>query len=54
LSSDYLKELFEKHNPEGSYIGELAVAPEFEDNFPERGLNICLFQMPDFGNHPVS
>ncbi len=54
LSSDYLKELFEKHNPEGSYIGEMAVAPEFEDNFPERGLNICLFQMPDFGNHPVS
>lgn len=54
LSSDYLQELFEKHNPEGAYLGEMAVAPEFEDKYPERGLNICLFEMPDFGNPPVS
>jgi len=54
LSSDYLQELFEKHNPEGAYLGEMAVAPEFADKYPERGLNICLFQMPDFGNRPVS
>ena len=54
LSSDYLQELFDKHNPEGSYLGEMAVAPEFEDKYPERGLNICLFEMPDFGNPAVS
>jgi len=54
LSGDYLQELFEKHNPEGSYLGEMAVAPEFEDKFPERGLNICLFEMPNFGNPAVS
>ena len=54
LSGNYLQELFEKHNPEGAYLGEMAVAPEFEDKYPERGLNICLFEMPDFGNRPVS
>lgn len=47
LSSDFLLQLFEKHNPEGRYIGELPVAPEFADKYPERGLNICEFRMPD-------
>lgn len=46
LSGDYLQQLFAKHNPEGAYLGEMAVAPEFEDKYPERGLNICLFEMP--------
>ncbi|GJM13679.1 MAG: methyltransferase [Pseudohongiella sp.] len=45
-SADYLVELFGKHNPGGSYLGEMAVASEFEDKYPERGLNICLFEMP--------
>ena len=54
LSSEYLQALFEKHNPEGVYLGEMAVAPEFEDKYPERGLNICLFEMPDFGNQATS
>ncbi len=47
LSGEYLQELFEKHNPEGAYLGEIAIAPEFEDKYPERGLNICLFEMPN-------
>lgn len=47
LAADYLLELFMRHNPEGSYIGEMAVAPEFLDKYPERGLNICHFQMPE-------
>jgi len=47
LSADYLQEQFEKHNPDGTYLGEMAVAPEFEDKYPERGLNICLFEMPE-------
>jgi len=46
LSSEFLLELFEKHNPAGRYVGELPVAPEFADKFPERGLNICEFRMP--------
>lgn len=46
LSADYLQELFAKHNPEGRFLLEMAVAPEFEDKYPERGLNICLFEMP--------
>lgn len=54
LSVDYLQELFDKHNPEGIYLGEIAVAPEFKDKYPERGLNICLFEMPDFGNSAVN
>jgi len=49
LSGEYLQELFEKHNPEGAYLGEMAIAPEFEDKYPERGLNICLFEMPNLG-----
>ena len=47
LSAEYLQELFQKHNPGGDYLGEMAVAPEFEDKYPERGLNICLFEMPN-------
>lgn len=47
LSGEYLQKLFEEHNPEGAYLGDMAVAPEFEDKYPERGLNICLFEMPD-------
>jgi len=30
------------------------VAPEFKDKYPERGLNICLFEMPNFGNSTVN
>tara|TARA_B110000858_G_scaffold115070_1_gene131517 strand:- start:34467 stop:35399 length:933 start_codon:yes stop_codon:yes gene_type:complete len=47
LSAEYLQELFQKHNSGGDYLGEMAVAPEFEDKYPERGLNICLFEMPN-------
>lgn len=54
LSVDYLQELFDKHNPEGIYLGEMNVAPEFKDKYPERGLNICLFEMPNFGNSTVN
>lgn len=50
LSSDFLQELFAKHNPRGRYLGELPVAPEFADKYPERGLNICRFEMPDRGD----
>jgi 23S rRNA (cytosine1962-C5)-methyltransferase len=46
LSTDYLVELFERHNAEGAYVGEIAVAPEFADKYSERGLNICHFKMP--------
>ncbi|MEX0964896.1 MAG: class I SAM-dependent methyltransferase [Pseudohongiellaceae bacterium] len=46
LSTGFLVELFEKHNPNGRYLGELPVAAEFEDKYPERGLNICEFEMP--------
>lgn len=46
LSSDFLLELFEKHIPDARYLGELPVAPEFADKYPERGLNIAHFEMP--------
>ncbi len=46
LGPDYLLELFFRYNPEGKHIGEIAVAPEFLDKYPERGLNICHFEMP--------
>lgn len=46
LTGEYLRELFAKHNPDGAFLSEMAVAPEFEDKYPERGLNICLFEMP--------
>lgn len=45
LSTDYLQELFEKHLPQTNYLGEIAVAPEYRDKFPERALNICHFEM---------
>jgi len=45
LSSDYLQELFEKHLPQAKYLGEIAVAPEYRDKYPERALNICHFEM---------
>jgi 23S rRNA (cytosine1962-C5)-methyltransferase len=45
-SVDYLQELFAKYSPEASYLGEMAIPAEFEDKYPERGLNICLFEMP--------
>lgn len=46
LSSDFLLELFERHIPAARYLGEMPVAPEFADQYPERGLNICRFEMP--------
>lgn len=46
LNAEYLQELFQKHNPEGVYLGLMDVAPEFKDKYPERGLTICLFEMP--------
>ena len=45
LSTDYLQKLFEKHLPGAKYLGEIAVAGEFRDKYPERALNICHFEM---------
>lgn len=50
LSTDFLREQFLKHNPQGIYRGELPVAPEYCDKHPERGLNICHFEMPSDEN----
>lgn len=43
LPSDFLQELFEKYAPDFKYQERLAVAPEFEDEDPERGLKILRF-----------
>jgi len=40
LSSDFLQGLFEKYAPDFEYQERLPVAPEFEDEDPERGLKI--------------
>ncbi len=47
LSTDYLQELFEKHLPQARYLGEIAVAPEYQDKYPERSLNICHFELAE-------
>lgn len=44
LPSDFLQELFEKYAPDFEYQERLAVAPEFEDENPERGLKILRFR----------
>lgn len=54
LSGDYLQQIFEKYNPEGTYLGEMAIAPEFKDKYPECGLNICLFEMPAQDDKSIS
>lgn len=51
LSTDYLQELFEKHLPQANYLGEIAVAPEYRDKYPERSLNICHFEMAGHQDH---
>ncbi|PCJ23432.1 MAG: methyltransferase [SAR86 cluster bacterium] len=46
LDIDFLPEKFERHVPNGSYLGQIDAAPEFADKFPERGLKIYHFKMP--------
>jgi 23S rRNA (cytosine1962-C5)-methyltransferase len=44
LPSDFLQGLFEKYAPDFEYQERLAVAPEFKDEDPERGLKIIRFR----------
>jgi len=44
LPSDFLQGLFEKYAPDFEYQERLAVAPEFKDEDPERGLKILRFR----------
>ncbi|MEZ5517904.1 MAG: class I SAM-dependent methyltransferase [Gammaproteobacteria bacterium] len=44
LGADYLIDQFSKQAPGLQFVGQLPIAPEFEDRYPERGLNICHFR----------
>lgn len=43
LDESFLPELFERHLPQSKLLGNMDVAPEFLDEFPERGLKIYRF-----------
>ena len=46
LDTQWLLDLFAEHCPGAEFEETLPVAPEFEDQQPERGLKICRFRMP--------
>jgi 23S rRNA (cytosine1962-C5)-methyltransferase len=44
LDQQFLLDKFSKYAPETKFMGLMPVAPEFSDNYPERGLKICRFR----------
>jgi len=44
LDQQFLLDKFSKHAPHTEFMDLMPVAPEFSDNYPERGLKICRFR----------
>ncbi len=47
LGEAFLVQQFARHMPDAELIDRLAVASEFEEMEPDKGLKICLFKLPD-------
>ena len=47
LGVDFLRVQFERHLTQAQFIDYLPVAPEYEECETEKGLKICLFQLPN-------
>lgn len=50
LDTQWLLDLFAQHAPAASLVEKLAVAPDYPDREPERGLKICRFRMGEISS----